>query len=78
MPRFFFNVVRNAGAVQDPVGKEFPDVAEAHREARILAAELLTELIRLEHESSSVVILIVDENGIQQGGVQASASIANL
>lgn len=78
MPRFFFNVVRNAGAVQDPVGREFSDVAEAQREARILAAELLTELIRLEHESSSVVILIMDDVGAQHGGVQASASIANL
>ncbi len=78
MPRFFFNVVRTGGAVQDPVGREFHDVAEAQTEAKKLAAELLTDLIRLEHESSSVVILIVDEGGIQQGGVQASASIASL
>lgn len=52
------------------MGREFSDVAEAQREARVLAAELPTELIRLEHESNSVVILIVDKAGTQQVGVQ--------
>lgn len=63
MPRFYFNVVSEAGTVVDPEGSDLATLEHARREAVQDARALMSEAVLAGKDISGRKIQICDEDG---------------